>query len=179
MSAVLTRDTSSSKLFWVAIGVFFTSPACRDSPPSQPPEWWEYAADTPIKRFSLLGHPIYEAKQAEISPYYEDSMGYTFLYASPMGGKFWVEYYARAETIRSIALLWEADSFAQMTQLYQLLKSAYTEAYGAPQGVVGDLRWHPNPNLLIVLKLSPERKYLHASFSLLSPHYEDLHQDRR
>ncbi|MCS6896148.1 MAG: hypothetical protein NZZ60_08410 [Bacteroidia bacterium] len=172
-------NLSRAKLFYAifsVVWVAFGDTACTEKAAISPPKWWEYAADSHISRFLLLGRPLYEAEAAEASPYYKDSLGYTFLYAPPLGGKLWVEYYAQSETIRAIALLWEADSFAQMTQLYQLLKGAYTERYGTPEGVVGDLKWQPSENLRLVLRLSPERRYLHANFSLLSLH-EDLYEN--
>ncbi|MCX8112862.1 MAG: hypothetical protein N3E49_06690 [Bacteroidia bacterium] len=150
--------------------------ACTSSSQA-PPSWWEYAQDTTTPRYSLLGQPIQRAKAVETVPYYQDSLGYTFQYPTPVGGKLWVEYYSRGERIYSVGLLWESDSFSQMTDLYQLLRQTYTARYGSPQGKVGDLEWRLSDTSRVVLRLSPERRYLHASFSLTLLD-EDIHQNR-
>jgi len=151
--------------------------ACHSGSSPTLPLWWECTADTTISRQSLLGQPIAIAKKAESGLYYDDSMGCTFQYTLPSEGKLWVEYYASKDTIRTIALVWESDSFTRLTDMYQKLRTTYTRQYGEPSGAVGDLEWRIADTLRVVLRLSPERRYLHSSFSLLSPD-ENLHQNR-
>ncbi|MDW8056979.1 MAG: hypothetical protein RMJ57_01725 [Bacteroidia bacterium] len=160
------------RLAW-SFSLFLLPPNCKSSSPSLP-KWWEYGKDTTIARLSLLGKPIYYAKLIEASPYYEDSLGYTFRYPVPLGGQLWVEYYAPYGRISTIALLWESDSFPRMTEMYQLLRTMYGQLYGTPRGEVGNLEWRVGDTMRVVLRLSPERRYLHAAFALLSPN-ENLH----
>lgn len=146
---------------------FVLQVSCDHSHAMGPPVWWERAADTTVSRLSLLGQPLSRAKAAETNLYYEDALGCTFQYTPPVEGILWVEYYPEKERISTLALLWESDNFSQMTEIYQQLRKAYTHKYGMPRGTIGDLEWFVSDTLKVTLRLSPERRYLHGSFSLL------------
>lgn len=153
-------------LFLIISACCILSLYCDRSAAPSVPIWWERAADTTIPRLALLGQPLIRAKSAETGLYYEDSMGCTFQYTPPSGGALWVEYYTDSGYIRALTLLWESNDFSQMTGLYQQLRKAYTQRFGTPRGTIGDLEWLVSDTLRINLRLSPERRYLHGSFSV-------------
>lgn len=140
--------------------------ACQKDTPTLP-QWWEYTAEEKLRRSDLLRQPIIQASAAEVQPYYSDSLGCTFRYPTPEGGVLWVEYFVRHETVRTVSLLWENDSFPLLMHLYQRLRQAYTLHYGPPRGPLEDLSWEVRDSVRIILRLSPERRYLHAAFSAI------------
>lgn len=159
--------------FWL-VGII----SCRSDEIATLPDWWEYTAKGGIARPLLLGRALSEAYDAESGLYYDDSLGATFQYAPLAGGRLWVEYYGQRGKVISVALLWENDSFPQLTEVYQTIRRAYIQRYGTPRGPVGDLVWQVGDSLRITLLIVPERRYIQSTFALLSLH-EDLHPHRR
>lgn len=149
----------SRKSWFLGIGVFFS---CQRPP--APPPWWVYNA-AGVARESLLGGvsdslPLKE----KLPPYYADSFGYVFRLMPPEGGVLWVEYYApHARKVTSLTYTWEQEDFSKIAELYQRLRAYYANKYGQAGGVTGENHWLTPDSVKIELRLSPEKKYLHAA----------------
>jgi len=120
---------------------------------------------TGVARESLLGSVSESLPLKEkLSPYYADSFGYVFRIMPPEGGVLWIEYYApHAHKITSLTYTWEHEDFSKIAALYQRLRAYYESQYGPARGVTGENYWITPDSVEIVLRLSPEKKYLHAA----------------
>ncbi len=134
--------------------------ACTRSP-AELPAWWAFSAQG-VARTDLLGRPLSEAAQAEkVAPYYQDALGLTFRQTPPAGGTLWIEYWPdSARRVQTVTLTWEHTEFAQLAQLYQLLRRRYEALYGPAEGPIGNQHWQRPDSTHLRLHLSPERRYL-------------------
>lgn len=134
------------------------------------PPWWEYAPSG-VSRLSWIGKVTPDSIQRgeQAAPYYKDSLGIVFRHRLPTAGLLWVEYFYQRDDIITLSFTIEGLDFAQIVQIYTQLRQCYTQRYGKPRGVVGELIWQISDSLLLYLGLSPERNYLHATFSKITP----------
>ncbi|GIV22839.1 MAG: hypothetical protein N3A68_09315 [Bacteroidia bacterium] len=118
-----------------------------------------------FSRESLLGSiPESLPLKEKLSPYYADSFGYVFRLMPPEGGVLWIEYYApKTQKVVSLTYTWEHDDFSKIAALYQRLRAYYAHKYGEADGVTGENHWLSSDSVEIELRLSPEKKYLHAA----------------
>lgn len=148
------------------LGLCFLLSFCTPEPSH--PDWW---LTTPTRRLreSLLYAPAETVLQAEAEkPYYSDTLGLTFRYAPPEGGTFWVEYYLDVQRkVQSITFTWEHSHFPYLSHTYQQLRKTFEKKYGPERGPVGDLSWQVSDSLQILLRLSPERQFLHMALARL------------
>lgn len=149
-------------------GLFLTG--CTSAEEHTCPSWWEYTPSG-IHRLHWIGTSSLDSiQQAEQTvPYYRDSLGLVFRHRLPTAGLLWVEYFYQRGTVLTLSFTIEEVDFSQIVRLYTQLRQCYTQRYGKPKGAVGALTWQTADSLLLYLGLSPERNYLHATFSKLLP----------
>jgi hypothetical protein len=109
-------------------------------------------------------------KIEEGPPYYRDELGYVYRLTERVDSlEVWIEYYiGSGGEIRTVSFTYETPKFRVLTKRYQDWRSFLQGVYGMSQGHVGHEVWQTAEGQRVRLVLSPERRYLQVSFSLLS-----------